>query len=80
MISENVELRTKIFDELQVCFLIQITSLNKNVKQLCVDNKLHAPALDIQPIENYKEAFQKSMEGKNRKQLILISKDSVSKL
>ncbi|KAI6184660.1 PKS-ER domain-containing protein [Aphelenchoides bicaudatus] len=65
MQPKNAGIRTKIFDELQ---------------QLCIEGKLHAPALDVHTMDNYKEAYRRTMEGKKRKQLILISNENKTKL
>ncbi|KAI6238073.1 PKS-ER domain-containing protein [Aphelenchoides fujianensis] len=66
MQSKNAELRTKIFDELQVrSFLPSLNSASKG--------KLHGQKADIHPMKDFKTALKQAMAGKHRKQVILLS-------
>ncbi|KAI6221583.1 PKS-ER domain-containing protein [Aphelenchoides besseyi] len=65
MQPKNFEWRKQIFDELQ---------------QLCIEGKLHGPAVDVHQMENFQVAIERSMAGKHRKQVILLSPDAANKL
>jgi NADPH:quinone reductase-like Zn-dependent oxidoreductase len=60
LIEENKALVNKMFDELQ---------------QLCVEGKLHPPPVDTHDLADCKEAINRTLDGKNRKQILLIHPD-----
>ena len=60
MIPENKEKVDKMFEDLQ---------------QLIVEGKLHAPPVELHDISDYSTAIERTLQGRNKKQVFLIHPD-----
>lgn len=79
-IPENKEKVDKMFDDLQVFFLsilwfFWIDSPTWFFKELIVKGKLHPPPVETHELDDFKEAIERTIEGKRGKQLLFIHPD-----